>query len=271
MDSRRAGVVAVIGAVLATGAVSGCARDGTGAVLSASTGTATPAAAPPPPSATASAGAKAGAAPVRTLGPGTATLRAGTYRIDLAALPGAEGSDFPPFLVTVPKGWTSRGGWTLGPKGSTLAVSFWDVRAVYTDSCRWRGTEVEPGPGVDDLVHRLVAVPGRAQTAPIPVELGGRQGRYLEWSVPIDLHLTDTGRAPGCDADANGHHLFKSWVGEGWAGTRYHQGSGQLDRLWVLDVGGGRLVVDAMSLPENTTAELAAVSEVVESIRFLDE
>ena len=127
--------------------------------------------------------------------PGSA-LPAGTYRVDLAALADGGQGSFPPFLVTVPEGWTSRGGWALGPKDSTLAVSFWDVREVFTDSCRWRGSEVEPGPRVDDLVHLLVNVPSRAPTAPRPVEVGGRAGRYLEWSVPIDLHLTDAGRAP---------------------------------------------------------------------------
>lgn len=263
MGCRRAGVVAVIGAVVAAGVLSACAQEGAGAVLSASTGGATSAVATPTPSVLTTE--------PPTLGRRSSALPAGTYRVDLSALGKGKKGSFPPFLVTVPKGWTSRGGWTLGPKDSTLAVSFWDVREVFTDSCRWRGSEVEPGPGVDDLVHLLVNVPSRAPTAPIPVEVGGRTGRYLEWSVPIDLHLTAAGRAPSCDADRNGNRLFKSWIGKGWAGTRFHQGSGQLDRLWILDVGDERLVIDAMSMPENTSEELVTLTEVVESIRFLDE
>ena len=263
MGCRRSGFVAVIGAVVAGGVLSACAQEGAGAVLSVSTGSPTRAVATPSPSVLVT--------DPPTLGRQSSALPAGTYRVDLAALADGGQESFPPFLVTVPEGWTSRGGWALGPKDSTLAVSFWDVREVFTDSCRWRGSEVEPGPRVDDLVHLLVNIPSRAPTAPRPVEVGGRAGRYLEWSVPIDLHLTDAGRAPSCDADRNGHHLFKSWIGRGWAGTRIHQGSGQLDRLWILDVGDGRLVIDAMSMPENTTEELVTLTEVVESIRFLDE
>ncbi len=149
-------------------------------------------------------------------------------------------------------------------------MSFWDVREVFTDSCRWRGSEVEPGPGVDDLVHLLVDVPSRAPTAPIPVEVGG--SREVPRVERPDRPPPDrAGRAPSCDADRNGHRLFKSWIGKGWAGTRFHQGSGQLDRLWILDVGDERLVIDAMSMPENTSEELVTLTEVVESIRFLDE
>ncbi|WP_377639242.1 hypothetical protein [Oryzobacter terrae] len=260
---RRAGVVAVIGAVVVVGALSACAQEGAEAALTVPTGAAPKARATTPPT--------AAEATAPTLGRGTAPLAAGTYRVDLAALDESGASTHPPFLVTVPDGWTSRGGSVLGPKDSTLAVAFWDVEAVFTDPCRWMGTDVEPGPGVDDLVHLLVTIPSRGQSAPRPVEVGGRSGRYLEWSVPTDLRMTATGQAPACDEDANGNHPYKSWTGKGWAGTRFQQGPGQLDQLWILDVGDERLVIDAMSMPENTMEELATLTEVVESIRFLDE
>src|SRR5918992_409682 len=48
-----------------------------------------------------------------TLGQGERDLEAGTYRLDLT--PDASGADaYPAFLVTVPAGWSSLDGWTLG-------------------------------------------------------------------------------------------------------------------------------------------------------------
>jgi hypothetical protein len=70
-----------------------------------------------------------------------------------------------------------------------------------------------------------------------------------------------------CDADG-AEHDFKSWTGKGWAYNRYHQGPGQVDRLWILDIDGARLVIDAFSMPSATAAEREELLNVVESIRF---
>jgi hypothetical protein len=56
----------------------------------------------------------------------------------------------------------------------------------------------------------------------------------------------------------------------GGGSTRYHQGPGQVDRLWILDVDGKRLVIDAFYMPEATGEEIAQINEIVDSIRFTD-
>jgi hypothetical protein len=43
-----------------------------------------------------------------------------------------------------------------------------------------------------------------------------------------------------------------------------------VDRIWILDVGGERLVVDAFYLAEATPEDRAELERVVDSIRFLD-
>jgi hypothetical protein len=105
----------------------------------------------------------------------------------------------------------------------------------------------------------------------VDVEVDGRPGTYLEWSVPTDIAFDDDGNFPDCDGDGEGHFDFRSWAGAGWAHTRYHQGPGQIDRLWILDVDGKRLVIDAFSMPEATDDEVAEIFDVVESIRFLED
>lgn len=68
-----------------------------------------------------------------------------------------------------------------------------------------------------------------------------------------------------------GQGFFESWTANGWASDRYQQVPGQVDRLWILDVDGQRLVVDAWYLPAATAQDLAELAEVVDSIRFLEE
>jgi hypothetical protein len=208
---------------------------------------------------------------VATLGRGEVELEAGTYRLDLTAL-APSAATYPAFLVTVPDGWVSTDGWILarpvaGEDDAPVAILFWDVERVYGHPCSWTMTLEDPGPGVDDLVAALVEVPMRDPTEPVAAEIDGRAGMYLEWSVPDDIAFDEYGNFPECDSD-EGHRDFKSWTGSGWASNRYHQGPGQLDRLWVLDVDGERLVVDAFSMPAATEAEVQELVGVVKSIRF---
>ena len=103
------------------------------------------------------------------------------------------------------------------------------------------------------------------------------QGRSLdakldcveEWSVPTDIAFDEAHKAkalfPDCD-----EQTFQSWTANGWNSDRFQQGPGQVDRLWILDVNGERLVVDAYYLLETSEEDRAELEEVVQSIRFLD-
>ena len=44
--------------------------------------------------------------------------------------------------------------------------------------------------------------------------------------------------------------------------------AGQVDRLWVLNVNGQRLLVDATYSPDTTAAERDSLDQVAESLRF---
>jgi hypothetical protein len=52
-------------------------------------------------------------------------------------------------------------------------------------------------------------------------------------------------------------------------GTRYEQVPGQVDRLWVLNVNGQRLVVDATYSPDTTKADRAELGAIVKALRFV--
>jgi hypothetical protein len=186
---------------------------------------------------------------------------AGTERlIELAGAPTVLEPTFPDVLITLPDGWTGIGGWAFH-RANAIAVQFWNVDQVYGHPCQWEGTLTRPGPTVDDLANALVDRPLRNATKPIGVTLDGYSGKYLEWSVPSDADFSK------CDTDA-GVHYFESWTAHGGEGDRYHQGPGQVDRLWILDVRGSRVVIDAFSMPSAKAAQIDELLAVVNSINF---
>jgi hypothetical protein len=200
--------------------------------------------------------AAAGATP-QAMPSGTQDLKAGTYAVDLSQLD-APGKPFPNVLITVPAGWNTYQGFAVQSHADTprhLALSLWNLVDVYINGCRWLGPMIHPGPTVDELAAVLAARPLRNATAPVAVSLGGYHGRYLEWSVPLDIQFSD------CDGA-----FFKSWTDA--EGDRYQQGPGQVDRLWILDVEGRRLVIDATYMPGATEQDRAELTKVVDSIAF---
>ncbi len=181
------------------------------------------------------------------------------------------GGDYPGFTVEVPTEWSTFDGHFVVKGGSgVLGLSVWDVGEVPRNPCHWKGNLYDPGPTVDDLVAALEAQPMRHATTPTDVTLGGYHGRYLEWSVPNDMVVTGDADFEGCDVQpSNGHRDFVSWLGNGF-GERYQQVAGQVDMLWVLDVDGQRLVIDATYSPDTTKADRAQLDDIVESLRFTD-
>lgn len=199
---------------------------------------------------------------------GEGAIAGGTYRLIGAVL----GSALPSFELTIPPGWTG-GTWNVDlvrDGEATVAVSFWNVAMVYRDPCQWKGTLFDPGPTAAELAAALVDIPLRNTTQPTDVTLAGLTGKHLEWSVPTTIEFSKVGNpAPsaGCDADGGGT-AFYSFTGRGMGSNRYQQGPGQLDRLWILDVDGGRVVIDAFSMPTATPDDIQQLLGIVSSIKL---
>jgi hypothetical protein len=178
---------------------------------------------------------------------------------------GAASSDrtHPSYSVQAPAGWSSNGGFVSRNPPSVMGLSVWDAIQVPTDPCRWSSTMTTPGPTVDDLVKALVAQRTRNASAPAEATLAGHTGVYLEWSVPPDMVDGEN-----CDKwPDNGYRDFVSFLGIGGS-ERYEQLANQIDRLWVLDVNGHRLVVDATYSADATDAQKTELGQVAESLRF---
>ena len=179
--------------------------------------------------------------------------------------------DYPTYTVEASPGWsTSDGHFIIGSGAMVQGVSVWDVGVVPKDPCHWKDTSADPGPSVEELVRAIVAQRSRDASEPEPVTLDGHEGMFIEWSVPSDLIVTGDADFEGCDSERpEGHEDFVSFFGDGF-GERYQQVAGQVDRLWILDVDGQRLVVDATYSPDADEAAREELQAVVESIRFED-
>jgi hypothetical protein len=174
----------------------------------------------------------------------------------------------PGYTVVVPAGWGGGGQFVIKPGGAVIGLSVWQVAQIPTDPCRWKGHLVHVGPSVDDHGRLLVGQKLRNATTPTDVTLAGYSGKYLQWSVPADPAVVGDASWNACDTwPDNGAHDFVSWLGTG-GGERYQQELGQIDRLWVLDVDGQTLVVDATYSANATATDQRELGDVAASLRF---
>jgi hypothetical protein len=199
---------------------------------------------------------------------GAASASANATSIDLRVF----GAGYhPSYTVQLPSSdWSILNGIrvTDQKKGRVLEFSVWDVGELPHNPCHSIGHLYDPGPTVDDLVAALEAQRLRNATTPTDITLAGYQGQYLEVSVPARMVVTGDADFTGCDVQPGGHRDFVSWWSDGNLAESYEAVPGQVDRLWILDVNGQRLVVDASYSPNTTRTEREELDQIVRSIRF---
>jgi hypothetical protein len=137
-------------------------------------------------------------------------------------------------------------------------ISAWTVGNVYAEPCRWVGTLLDPpiDSSVDGLVAGLESQKSRHASAATDVTLDGFTGKFMEVAVPARIDLAD------CHDGQ-----FRIWVDPTFEGARWLE-PGQRDLLWIVDVEGTRLVIDAALGPETTPQDRADRIQMVESIRI---
>jgi hypothetical protein len=141
-----------------------------------------------------------------------------------------------------------------GVGGALVASPAVDGLIVYGDPCHWSTTTPDtPATTVDEIVAALAAQPSRDATDPVDVTVGGYAGKSITLHVPNETAFAD------CD---EGNYASYSFAGTD--GARYHQGPGQIDQWWILDVDGTIVILDAMWTP-------ATPEELVEELRTLAE
>jgi len=184
-------------------------------------------------------------------------LKQGTY-----AYLNVDGTSSTNVRFTVPAGWTWNGR-SLSKDGGGAphgaAIFFFDaVVQVYADPCHWAAVQSHPQTGstAADLMAALAAQPLRRATTPserpanTPGLANGWHGMSIQLIVPDQINFAD------CDKGQ-----YRSWGPDGEA--RSHQGPGQRDLVWAVDLGPyDRLIIDAAWFP-GTPAEVKSEIETI--------
>ncbi len=130
---------------------------------------------------------------------------------------------------------------------------------VYGDRCHWATTPPEtPATTVLEIVEALMAQTPDDGGSPLSVSLGGYSGVLIKLHVPEDAVFAD------CDRGE-----FRSWVGDPVAdNARYHQGPGQDDYVWVIDVNGTPVILDVGNFYQTLSATREEMDAIVHSVVF---
>ena len=186
--------------------------------------------------------------------PQTVPLAPGTYALTANGLSG-----MPLAVIDAPRGFTNLGGWSLWARAGhrDRFLGYWTVSAVDRDPCDLTAGEIDPGTSVSDLADALAAQKLTTTTKPVPVTVGGRAGLYLELTVPTAIDFATCGQGQ-----------FNVWVSDP-GGGRYMQEPGQVDRLWILNAEGGRVVLNASALSGATKNQSKELTDMIQSVRFV--
>ncbi len=167
----------------------------------------------------------------------------------------------PAFTSIVPDGWGVFGGWLVNT--DRAGVAFMKVTNIYADPCQWVLVDPPVGPTVDDLISAWANVPGFNATAAVDVTVDGYVGKQIEFTVP------------DYKEDECKQNKFGLWQDDGSPATRtgsqpnfWAQGPNQHNQLWILDVDGTRVVIDAFSFPDTSPQDRVALDEVLASIQI---
>ncbi len=128
---------------------------------------------------------------------------------------------------------------------------FFRGSGLYSDPCLTEeeaAADIPVGPTVDDLVTALVDHPSLDVTDPVDVTLAGYSGKYLDLLVPDDISACATYKP------MDGHH--------------YAQGPGQRWHMWVLDVGGVRVLVETNDFAGTSAERLAEEQAMIDSLEI---
>lgn len=179
-----------------------------------------------------------------------AFVPAGTYRVMSSV----------PVRLTVPDGWGNvfSGLGVIKHSGERdeyeASVVFWrlsQVTEIYAHPCRWHDNFIDPPVEVtpSGITAALAEQPLRGDGEPQDITISGYSGKMVELSIPRDLDFST------CDENEP-----QSWLG------RSHQGPGQVDEIYVVDVNGLVLVIDASYMPDTPASVRAELDAIVDSI-----
>ena len=154
-------------------------------------------------------------------------------------------------VLTVPEGWEggpfniSRAPSRELPDGTNIL--FRQPTSVFADPCAPETSRESIGPTVDDLAPALADLPNVTDATQADVTISGFSGKHV--SFVVDTTGID------CVMGIYGQDAFVRGAD-----------NGQREDLWILDVAGTRLVIDAATYPETSTGDRTEMQSIVETL-----
>ena len=136
---------------------------------------------------------------------------------------------------------------------------------IYSDPCAKTPLSPPAGPSAADLAAAISTAHGTDATEPSDVTVGGRAAKYVVLTVPEDS---------GCFGEDPIH--FYLWYND-CAGNpsvnaencyRYATAAGDTMRLWIIDVDGARLSIEAETRGAAGPEVEQEIQQIVDSIQF---
>jgi len=177
------------------------------------------------------------------------------------AMQAAGDPEAPLAVIDVPEGYQGRERYVWTHDELDLATSSGQIlygtpTRVLDDPCDVDRPSPRLGPTVQDLAAALTAQKRTTTTPPIPTELGGYRGLYLELTTPEGDDFKD--------CSTGGMLIFQ-------AGPDFDRvlEVPATDRYWILDLGGRRVVVTAMTPARARSESITRVTDVAERVTFV--
>ena len=150
--------------------------------------------------------------------------------------------------------------------GAALLAWGWPAGTGFNvsgDPCQWSTTMPATSATTPDEIAAAFAAQAMTEaTAPVDVTVGGFAGKAVTLHVPMtfdDPNATREEKFGDCDNDD-----FVLYGTEDEESARNAQGAGQIDELWILDVDGAIMILDAAYSP-------ATPADLVEQMRAMVE
>jgi len=187
----------------------------------------------------------------------------GTYYVD------PDGDPDTPLRVVFTingEGWRAwPGTYKEGGEDATVGLTIAVPSEVVVDPCHQHAW-VDPGPTVADLANALDHLPGFEVVAAVAdVSAHGYTGKHLELRVPDLRHDANGGFV---DCSEGTFYGWRSPTERSRVLGRYYQGPGQHVGLWILDVDGTRLLIEASWFPRSPAGDRAELQAILASIRI---
>lgn len=166
--------------------------------------------------------------------------------------------------AAVTDNWSAVGDWAVrGPRGyeapDGMGLRFYTVSNLLNNPSSYADGLQDPpvGPTVEDLIEAIVAQEEWTSSRPTELTIGGYPAQHVRITIPDGAEFDPRD-------DGGAFYLFQD---EG-AGQIWGLEVGQMFDVYVVDVDGERLVLDAFHYPGTSAADLAALQAVVDSIQI---